>query len=294
MKELEQIQLIKNRSYTACIAEAHKLFFSNLKTIIQKTWIYSLLTAIALALFAFFHIDISTTDYQGEVPYGYFASIIIALSAIIVLFARIMALANGKKMKYNITRCGKISVFYIILLLINIVGVGLIYYKLSGGTMLINNLQSTQKVFALSSGLFILLNIIAIPVSYISYKYIFEAGNKLHKIFFKGYITGIRHFGLLFLTWLIVSIIIVSCCILASMPAIIILLAKGLSAFGETFNGDPSGLPAYFNILTFATFTFTSFICIYINVFSALVYLLVYGSIEAREKGREDFIKRQI
>ena len=56
MKELEQIQLIKNRSYTACIAEAHKLFFSNLKTIIQKTWIYSLLTAIALALFAFFHI----------------------------------------------------------------------------------------------------------------------------------------------------------------------------------------------------------------------------------------------
>ena len=105
-----------------------------------------------------------------------------------MLFARIMALANGKKMKYNITRCGKISVFYIILLLINIVGVGLIYYKLSGGTMSINNLQSTQKVFALSSGLFILLNIIAIPVSYVSYKYIFEAGNKLHKIFFKGYI----------------------------------------------------------------------------------------------------------
>ncbi|MGN1376231.1 MAG: hypothetical protein ACI4V5_06730 [Prevotella sp.] len=294
MKELEQIQLYKNRSYTACIAEAHKIFFTNLKTIIQKTWLYAIATAFAVALYAYFHIDISTNDYGGQMAWGYFASIIILLTAIIVLLARIMYLANGKTMKYNIIRSVKASIIYIVVLLINIIGTGFIYYKVSGGTMMIDNIDSTEKVFALSIGLFIILNIIMLPITYISVKYFMEPESKLHRIFFKSYIVGIRHWGLLFITWMIISIIITSCCILASMPAIVILIAKGLSAFGENFIGDLSGLPAYFDILTFATFTFTSFICIYINVFAFLVYYLIYGSIEAREKGREDFLKRQI
>lgn len=294
MKVLEQIQLYKNRSYTACIAEAHRTFYTLLKVIFQKTWLYAIASALSVALYAYYHIDISTNDYEGEVPCGFFASIIILITATIVLFARIMSLLDGKTMRFNLIRSGKISVIYIVLLFTYLFGMGFIYYKVSNGTMMINNIDSTEKFFALSISLFLILNIIAIPVNYIYVKYFMEPENRLHKIFFKSYFVGLRHFGILFITWMIVSIIIVSCCILASMPAIIILLAKGLSAFGENFIGDPSGLPAYFNILTFATFTFTSFICIYIYIFALLVYYFIYGSIEAREKGREDFLKRQI
>ena len=51
MDNLKQAVINKSRSYTACLSEAHRMLFDNIRVIFNRTWAYSLVLAMVSALY---------------------------------------------------------------------------------------------------------------------------------------------------------------------------------------------------------------------------------------------------
>ena len=95
-----------------------------------------------------------------------------------------------------------------------------------------------------------------------------------------------RHWGLLFITYFLMGLIISVICIIVMMPYLILTLAQAQSSSGVAM-GDPSGLPASFSWLVAVTYALTFFVMAVVAVWPMLTAYFLYGSIEQLEIERK-------
>ncbi len=288
MDTIKQSLVIKNRSYAACITEAHRMLFSNIKIIFKKTWPFAAACAVTSALVYFF--CTKAVIYEDFSTIGPAISIVLSLCASIAYMAKVMTIMNYQDMKWNVMRNIKAclcSIAFAALLVIILIAVN---SAVNG--LLPEMAQKNMYAFALTNLVTItIMGCAMLPYSYVGMKYIMEPETKLKKIIFGAYKTGVRHWGFIFATLLLAFLCVTVCTFVITIPMGILFLAKSLSLSGVAYSNDPSGLPPYFDLMQSAAMAITSFVCIYINMFLIFVYCFMYGSIEAREREKNKFLQ---
>lgn len=289
MNSLKQAPLNKNRSYTACISAAHRMFFDNIKPIFRHTWIYAMAYSLSFALYLSFSASHQVDRLSASALACVFISFMIMACAQIAYFARTMMLVDNQPMRWNVIRCIKIALWYTCLTVIIATATAILIYIITRGQP-ISNPDTLATLFLTLVSAVVIAACFMLPYIYVATKYVMEPDSKLRKLVFKSYKTGIRHWGFIFTTILITTLCVAVCAFFVSIPMLIIMMANIQSAVGVSLQGDPAGLPSYFNALKFIVISLSSFICAYINIFVVFVYYFMYGSIETREKEKSNFL----
>lgn len=291
MELFNKVQLYKSRSYKACVTDAHKMFYENIKMIFRNTWLASLIVAVVGAVYMYFYTEIATATNINSFPLGYALSFIAMICASIVFMAKVMTMLNKQSMKHNLKKGSGAVISIWLIHLITFCMTFFVYYKTTNGTMTFNNMDQMMNFTLYSGAICIIMLIITIPLIYTYMKYFMEKECKLHQIFTKYYIRGLRHYGFIFITWFITTLLLSICSIIVSVPIIIVGTARNMSVYGIKELGDPSGLPSYFELLAAGTTTISLFIATYIAIVAIFIFTLIYGSVETRIKEKKEFIK---
>lgn len=291
MKNIKQIELYKSRGYTACISEAFNTTAHNLKTIFLHTWIYALLTGLTFAAYTSAGTSIMTNGMTLFKAALLFVALLLCICATTALFARSSMLINMRPMRWNVKRAARIML--VILAFAVVVGavLGVVSLVITGrGQAGADASASTAAGWTLNiAGLVIAL--LTLPYVYVFAKYMIEPEAKLGRLLFRSYKTGFRHWGFIFTTMFLAYLCMAVCVIITCLPMVIITSARIVSLNGTAVFNDPSGLPAYFDVMQFGLFTAAAFIWSYISIFCLFIYFLMYGSIETREKEKREFMK---
>lgn len=285
-------EVIKNRSYGGCITAAYKMMKDNMKMLLKKTWILVLvISVISTALSLLYLPDKQIHDFgMANVKT---TTLLMMLSPIVlfviclVLFGTVCSFLNKQKIMWNIVRAlkmgGAIVIFTIILA--SIIG-GVILFC---GPYLFNKAttSSAQYIFIFSIGSAILCMALFLPLSYVQMKYQMTGKeNKLFAFFLKGYKTGFKYWGYIFVTILLSLIVTIVVMFFTSLPYAIMYICQIQNQMGM-LNGDPNGVPTYFHILFFISGMFLYFIYWYLQIWQYFVCYHMMGSIEAKEREKQ-------
>lgn len=289
MGNLKQASISKSRSYTACLSEAHRMLFDNIRSIFSRTWIYCLVLALASAAYLSLYIHAMLYGNTTWLTVALCAVSIITLCAEIAYYARAMSVVNGLPMKWNIKRCTILASCYIAFCVV----IAFVYAAVFYGVTMAKQpatLYDMMPTFYILGGVSIVIYLLFLPFIYVGMKYLVETDSKLEKIIFKSYMTGLRHWGLIFTALFLATLCAIICAVLVSAPMFIVLAANSLSVYGVNFIGDPTGLPSYFTAIQLVVYALTFFIWAYINIFIIFVCYFLYGSITTREKEKNEML----
>ncbi len=289
MGNLKQASISKSRSYTACLSEAHRMLFDNIRSIFSRTWIYCLALALVSAAYLSLYIHAMLYGSSTWLTVALCAVSLITLCAEIAYYARAMFVVNGQPMKWNIKRCTILTACYIAFCIVMAFVYASVFY---GVTMAKQptTLYDMMPTFYILGGVSVVIYLLLLPFIYVGMKYLVETDSKLEKIIFKSYKTGLRHWGLIFTALFLATLCAIICAVLVSAPMFIVLAANSLSVYGVNFIGDPTGLPSYFTVIQFVVYALTFFIWAYINMFIIFVCYFLYGSITTREKEKNEML----
>lgn len=292
-------ELYKYRSLGGCLKAAFDLYRTNLKTIFRRTWLPALLLSIiGGAIFLLTAVMMINNIYATPAApqpsvmvapiLGAIALCILFIAAYTWFYTIIISLLNGESVKHNLPRIVRLMLLALGIVLVIVVIAFLInFIPLLSAKSPAEAMQASTISTIITSALFILIAVVAIPLSYSTMKYCMESNQKLLSIFKKSYLCGWRHWGYLFLLALLCYIIMAIINLVVNMPATITIISLNLDTFGILL-GDPSGLPGYFDLLTFFASLIANFITIYVVAWFACVIYYAYGHIEAKEKAKKE------
>lgn len=290
MNNIKQIDLYKSRSYTSCITEAFNIFAHNLKTIFLHTWLCALVLAVfqSLGISAAMSFISSPSSPVGALLLA--VSALLSVCASVFLYGRAVGLVNGQRTSANVKRVARLAVVYLVFWLVVGVVIGMASIVVLSPNEAAKAPQAHSLITVLSDVVCVIIGLLVLPYIYVFTKYLMEQNAKLRQLLLKSYKKGLRHWGFIFTTMFLTYLCMTVCVVILALPAVIIISARITSISGMTVLGDPSGLPAYFDFLQFGLFMFAAFIWSYISIFCLFVCILVYGSIETREKEKKMFI----
>lgn len=149
MDNIKQAALSKSRSYIACLSEANKMLFNNIRTIFARTWIYCAVLAVVSAIYLSLYLHAMLFGYNTALRIGLVAFSLFMICAGMAYFARIMFLVNGRPMKWNIIRSSKLTLCYICFnAIIGLIFTGIayatIYHEQPAGTIQLVNIFATS------------------------------------------------------------------------------------------------------------------------------------------------------
>lgn len=292
-------ELIKSRNVAKCVSAALALFNGNIRRIVSALWLPILVGAIVMAA----NMTISfSADRLGRnasvIPYVAPAAIILGLVVYVWLSSALFNLLNAQGLKRNVVKVSKVVLAYLVL----VVALGIVlgvavaaYYFMSGPidaqqpgaiSMLVVKVIGVVMFFT------IILGLLLLPFVYSYFAYMMEEGS-FRSTFFPAYKVGLRHWGFLFVVFLVLGLIMFVLSVVLAMPLIILTSAQAISLRGMAL-GDPSGLPSYFPWLFFVTVTIIYCILYMLLVWENFVIYYVYGSIKRNELDREAKVKSKI
>ncbi|MBO4481716.1 MAG: hypothetical protein J5719_04120 [Bacteroidales bacterium] len=303
MEILKQEELMKSRGYGATLNESYRKFSGNLKTIVRHLWPYALVLSLVVAAYvlaiqqAIVHPQLSTV-----VILGISAMASLNTVAVIAFYARAMMLVNGKKMTWNVVRTIKIALWIILIELVVTLVVGIVAittgyltapaqpdHPVANEAEMLLTAQQTTQAFLTTIGITLLavviITLLLLPLVYTFFKYYLEPETHFLKILGKSYRCGLRHWGYMFVTELILLIAVGLVCLVVCLPLAVLFASMFLSASGVA-QGDLPGMPSHFGWLLFFTTALTYFILSFIYVYCIFANCYLYGSIETREKER--------
>lgn len=101
----------------------------------------------------------------------------------------------------------------------------------------------------------------------------------------------LRHLGMVLMVWIFCLVVVLSLCVLTTLPMFIVMVANWVNQAG-VFAGDPDGMPHYMMWLSIVVFLIASFIQAYVWLTLLGPLYLMRGSIAQQEKEREGFKKK--
>ena len=101
----------------------------------------------------------------------------------------------------------------------------------------------------------------------------------------------LRHLGMVLLVWLFCLVVVLSLCVITTLPMFIVMIANWVNQAG-TFAGDPNGMPGYMTWLSIVVFLIAGFIQAYVWLTLLGPLYMMRGSIDKQEQERENFKKK--
>lgn len=194
----------------------------------------------------------------------------------------IVSLLNGKSFRSNLPHVVGLA---LLLLAVDIVLVlltqllGAIPFFVKGVKGINENIIMLSGSIIVASALVFML--LALPLWYSSWKYLIEPDRKLPRVIGRDYVTGLRHWGYLFIIALLTFIIVGVIDVVLYMPMAIAGQAMAFDNMGKTM-GDASGLPSYFMVMVFFTALIIAFVSTYVLTWVGITFYYGYGNIEAK------------
>ena len=307
--------LFKHRSYRGVISRGFGLYFTHFRLFFKASWLMAILYAAVFAALGTIcaiklpaitaemmkqtvvqHQQLSLGVAQEYLLLGG-AFILLTLLYIVVEACTFGTVLNKLKEHqdtdtmtvpakwFSISRKlmgrtlkGYIFSFLVILIPVVIMA-GLIMLLLKFVPLAPDTLTATSLILAL------IIFLLAFPLIYVGMKYILNKGQGYFSVLSKNYGTGLSHWGHIFTTYLIGTMIVSILMGLFCLPIIILTQAHVMAQEGY-LNGDPLGMPDYVNLLTIITFFLTGFILVYLYLPLLMIFYYMYGSIETYEKER--------
>lgn len=226
-------QIYKYRSFPACIASGYKLYHTNIRTILFKSWV------------------------EG-VAFGLLFGLLLGAIALRASLWVIVVLVLG-------------------LLVATVFWVGRLFHLIDGGEPKRKLVQASKAVLV---GIpFTLLPLVGIPLANVILELMLE--EKPHPG--RALLTGLKHWGYLFYTLFISSIIMLLLALVVSIPLNISLYALYANHTGMA-TGDPNGLPAAFPLLLVFVGMLTSFVMLFVQVWQTFALAYAHGAIYTRDQ----------
>ena len=268
MEKTHDSTLMKARSYRSILAEGYRLYNGNFRKLFKASWLMTLVYAIVGA----------ALGTLGNIQLPNMTALIMALVVLILLTIIMDSLATAtvlSKLKEHQDA--------------DAITTPVSWWKPDGSLM-----GRTLKAVVYALPLFIILIPLfplILPLYYVIMKYVMTPGHSFWSSLWGDYKRGLRYWGSTFLVLFVSTLLVVLVSIIVLTPAAILTLAN-VQAQQSMMIGDPSGMPGYILPLTFATLTLTHFIEYYV-VLVVLVHLYyVYGSIETKEREREQSLSK--
>lgn len=229
-------QIYKYRSFSASIASGYKLFRSNIRTILFRSWIeavaFGLISGLALAFFAL------------HMQSWLIGSLTALLIASVFWNGRVFQLIDGGKAADKLRRAA----------IATIIGI-----------------------------FFVVLPLIGVPLINVMMEVMLEEHPKAAK----ALKTGFKHWGYLFLTLLMSSLIMALLSLVLGIPLYICLYGLVKNDLGIAV-GDPTGLPESFPIIIFFVGTLTAFIFLFVQLWQTYALAYAHGAILTREQSKAE------
>lgn len=281
-------ELFKNRSVGSCLSDAFELFRTNFKTLFRRLWLSAVVLSLLLAVAMVYSVQYPNGADNVILNLGALVDYILIIAAFVWFYTIIMSLLNGRSVKANLPRLTRLTFLLIgiviVICVVLIAGAALNYAGVKNPSQFQGaNIQLVLGMLACMLVFFVAL----LPLNFSAMKYCMEEDKKVFSIFQKPYVMGLRHWGYIFLTALLTGIIDMVISIIVLLPFYVIMLCNMVNRNGMAF-GDPSGLSGGFLFLAFVTATLCSFVGLFIRPWIVFSYYYAYGSIEEKEKGRQE------
>ena len=299
-------ELMKSRGYVATIRSAYLMFRDHFHTIVRHVWPFALAMGVVGGAFTTYQVSHAGQPFSQTGIFVLLTALLLLLFVSALFYSRSTMFLNEKSMKWNFGRVIKIQLWAILIygIVFGIIGLCVGYY----GASIQKDLQhaipnaatevQTQYSFFKLLGITVLACLVGLllllPTCYSFYKYLLEPDTHFHKIFFKSFRVGARHWGYIFITLLLVSLCMMFVMLLITFPSNVLMLALKQSVAGE-LEGDPSGVPGYFGALVYGVSMLTYICSSLLGIFVLFVGYFMYGSIKNKEleKKKAQFIEPQ-
>lgn len=310
MEKNNSLALFRTRSTRAIIADGFRLYTNNFRRLFRAAWPVAVIYALAMALMSSYAISRvipligASQILDPEAARAQLMSTATTAGLTVVLFAVCATLLAScgfsallehsqtdeismpKKWYGHISLpvFGRLAVVIVCLMVLTgIVGVALsAIFALAARTGLTTAIVGAGIVTA---GCIVLL----IPFCYTVYHTMLD---KKRLLPFGGYLTGISHFGTLFVTLLLTGIVTMLLTLIAQLPANILYAANIQSQIGM-LGGDEAGMPQGVSWLNFVVFTLGGFIQAFVHLLTLFPFYYAYGSIRQQETERQMFTQTQ-
>ena len=295
------------RTSGGCIASGYRLYTSVFRRIFRASWPLAVVYAIAMAAMSNYYIShvIPLMGLQTIVDPETMRQlttqttiVAVLLGLAFVVAATLMASCGFSAMRQHLAtgevsrpphwwgRLDKPSLGRTVLSVAWVLVVLLLYGILTAGLVMLSQRSGLTSlligsiVFALAV-LFLLL-----PLAYTVYRSIlaerFSPAPPL-----RGWLSGLGHWGLLFVVILITGLTTLLLTLITQLPALILYAANIRSQLGA-LNGDDPGMPQGLLWLSFAVFFIGGFIQAYVHLSTLFPLYYAYGTIRANEEGRRE------
>lgn len=277
-------ELHKNRSYASCISTAYHDVTSHFKSLFHELWKYALVYAliVGLGITIQFSADLKTSLWGDLFSLAWSVPMCIAS---IVICGKILSLINTRDVKHNSLR------FFTSYLVIYIAIMAFFIVTIVASVLLFadqNNAQSLVTTLGITFAIdVVVILLLCTPQAYSWMKFLMEENQGIGSIFGSNWKVGFRHFGFIFATMFLLTLIACVLWMVLFVPLIILLAAYGANSAGAAA-GDPSTLSASLLLPTYLYTSAILFVASYFLVWVFFVYYYIYGTIETRENERSE------
>lgn len=276
-------ELMKDRSYINCISTAYHDVTENFKPLIKETWKYAL--AYALITGASSALSYATTLQGGLL--GILAHVLIYVGWFVccfVWYGKVFSLLNKQSIRHNSWKMVKgILSVYAILFVILLLFYGLGIFMAMGYK---NPSSFSLTVMGMTGIGLILMFVLSVPLGYSVVRYMLEDGSVRH-LLGRDWIKGFKHWGFIFATLLIATIISTVVISIVGTPLFILILAGHLSSEGVAM-GDPVNLPSTMSFFVWFCTSIVMLCNAYFGLWMSFICYYVYGSIEIRDREKNE------
>jgi len=315
-EKVSPLILFKSRGYAGCIADAYRLFTDNLGSIMRHVWLPMLIFAIliAAAITAMQQgskmemVGVSTNNVEALQKGGIIvlAGLVMLLLSIVpmnIMYGRYFTMLRQHsltdKMPMKKEKLPKADVrkmvrrvwaaFFVYLIIFGIL-IAAFCAPIVLGCNEIPTDPSNYKFYGIAALIALVGFIFILPLYNVYMAYMIDHSKGLFATFANQFGRSFKHWGFLFIIFVITALILLMIFAVLSLPEIILTTADNTNTLGM-MQGDPDGLPSSFPlimIVTTALITFASY-CIYLLVYTIMYY--AYGSIETQEKEKAKRMK---
>ena len=291
MEKTTEEQVLKSRSARSCISAGYRLYIGNFKRIFRATWLTALLAAVMSG--------VASSVLSGQVTLTptmlvvAVATLMLGLVANVVLGAQLFGLLAKHREEVIIPVTSRwFSVDKRMLVRTLVWTVFAFIISLLGGILIgtvVGLGIAHQSLVMLGSCvlLALVLALLEFPLIHPAIHYLTTQEKGFFKITRRGYGEGMRHYGLLFVVMLVVTLLTMVVLMLTTLPAIILATANMRAQAGVAM-GDPLGMPSYMSTMTIAVMSIAAFIQSYLMLSIFFPAYYASGSIETQEQERNE------
>lgn len=310
MENNTELRLLRPRSLAAVISDGYRLFMGTFRSLFRSSWPVALVYALAFALLMGevvnsiipLQVALRTGGLSASAaPMPLFSSfaVLFWLLAVALLAAQAVGILREHKSTGTIVRparwygrlCLKpflrVLVVALWMLLLSVI-VNLLFAGLAMAIVKLGVVGSVARSVASMVLLLVVLLIVAalcLPFYYTVMRTLLADGKVRLSPPVQGYGLGLRHWGLLFATALVVGLFTGLLTLVCELPAVIMAMANTLAYVGMA-QGDPLGMPESMATLTYCVFFVAGFIQAYVHLSTLYPFYYAYGSIEQQQQER--------